>query len=221
MADRVVGEVAPPSRRCSGHAVIISGTVQVACPTCGLEAKVTITQSINTREKPDLKARLLAGELNVLACTRCGNTTPLETNLTYYDPDRTLFIVTTPGDEAVGERALAAIGDTGTRRLVPSRNALLEKVKIAEAGLDNRVVEVLKVLLLASRGDDINAVLLFEQVDRAASTLHWLLLDDAQRLASPLAAYDKLAATLKPSEDLRIDRAWAVEAARVMMSSAN
>ena len=201
--------------------MIISGTVHVRCPACAHEADVAITQSINTREKPELKERLLAGDFNVLVCAQCGQRTPLETNLSFYDPDREYFCVATPGDDALGESALRAMGNVGTRRLVPSKNALVEKVKILEAGLDDRVIEVLKVLLLASRELDLNSVLLFERVDREAATLTWLLLDDEQVLTSPLAAYDKLAATLKPSQDLRIDRAWAVEAAREMMTSAN
>jgi len=200
--------------------MIVSGTIRVGCPACGLEADVAITQSINTRTHPELKAKLLAGELNVLACEQCGKRTALEANLSFHDPDREYFCVATPGNDALGEAALREVG-IGTRRLVPSKNALVEKVKILDAGFDDRVIEVLKVLLLVSRGDDLNSILLFERVDRDAGALWWLLLDDEQRLASPLAAYDKLAATLKPSEDLRIDRAWAVEAARAMMSSAN
>jgi hypothetical protein len=201
--------------------MIISGTVHVQCPACGHAADVAITQSINTREKPELVARLLAGDFNILSCAQCGKRTALETNLSFYDPDRAYFCVVTPGNEALGEAALQNVGPVGTRRLVPSKNALIEKVKILEAGFDDRVIEVLKVLLLASRGDDVNSILLFERVNRDSGTLTWLLLDDEQVLQSPLAGYDKQAATLKPSEDLRIDRAWAVEAARAMVSSAN
>ena len=199
--------------------MIISGTIRVACPACALEADVPITQSINAREKPELKARLLTGDFNLLACERCGKRTQLETSLSFHDPDREYFCVATPGNDALGEAALGEVGNIGTRRLVPSKNALVEKVKILDADLDDRVVEVLKVLLLASRGDDINSVLLFERADD--TTLTWLLLDDKQILSSPRSAYAKLASTLKPSDDLRIDRAWAVEAARAMMASAN
>lgn len=197
----------------------ISGTIQLACPACGQPAEVPVTQSINAREHPGLKAQLLAGTLNMFECDRCAHRAPLEATLTFHDPDREYYAVVAPGDARVGEAALAAIG-VGTRRLVPSRNALVEKVKILDAGLDDRIVEVLKVLLLASRGHELDSVLLFDR--REAATLHWLLLDKGeQALASPVAGYEKLAATLNPTEDLRIDRAWAVEAARTMMSNAN
>lgn len=201
----------------------VSGTVRVRCPACQREHDAKLVQSINTRQDAALKAQLLAGDLNVLAC-ECGKRTLLSATLLYHDPDRDYFCQACPGGEAAmaqGEVAFKTIGDTGIRRLVPTQNALVEKVKLLDANLDDRVVEVLKVLLLAPRGDDINAILLFERVDRDAGIITWLLLDDEQLLQSPLSAYDKLAPTVVPADDLRIDRAWAVEAARKMMSNAN
>ena len=209
----------------------VSGTVRIRCPACKREQEAALVQSINTRQQPELRERLLSGDLNVLAC-ECGARTPLSATLLYHDPDRDYYCQACPGGEPAmreGEAAFAVIGAVGTRRLVPSQNALVEKVKILEAGLDDRVVEVLKVLLLAPT-QNLNAILLFDHVDREAGIIHWLLLDDEQLLASPLAAYEKLAATLTAPDDpaqilrathLRIDRAWAVDAARAMMTNAN
>ena len=198
----------------------VSGTVRIRCPACKREQAVALVQSINAREHPELKARLLAGDLNVLAC-QCGQRTPLSATLLYHDPDRDYYCQACPGGEPAmreGEAAFAVIGPVGTRRLVPSQNALVEKVKILDAGLDDRVVEVLKVLLLAPT-NDLDAILLFDRVD--AGLVHWILLDDEQLLSSPLAGYEKLAATLDAPDDLRVDRAWAVEAGRAMMTNAN
>lgn len=181
-------------------------------------------QSVNTRQSPELKTRLLAGDLNVLAC-ECGKRTALAATLLYHDPDRDYFCQACPGGDAAmeaGARAFEVIGRIGTQRLVPSQNALVEKVKILDAGLDDRVIEVLKLLLLAARGPEhVNDVLLFDRRDGDA--LVWVLLDDEQLLRSPFAAYEKLAATLQVPDDrqLRIDRAWAMEAARAMMTNAN
>ncbi len=202
----------------------VSGTVQVACPGCQLEQEAKLVQSVNARASPELKQQLLAGELNILACPACGKRTQLAATLLYHDPDRDYFCQACPGGEsamAAGAAAFQVIGGVGTRRLVPTQNALVEKVKLLDAGLDDRVAEVLKVLLLASRGDDINTILLFQHVDREGGLLTWLRLDGSVLLQSPLAAYDKLAPTLKAADDLRIDRAWAVAAAQSMMLHAN
>jgi hypothetical protein len=198
--------------------VKISGTIRVACPACGRPADAAITQSINARDQPELKAQLLAGTLNVLDCEGCGQHSPLEATLAYHDPAGPYFAVVMPGERDHGEAALRTLGAVGTRRLLPSRNALVEKVKILDAGFDDRVIEVLKVLLLASRGHELDAVLLFDRVE--GEVLHWLLVDRGEfPLASPAAGYRKLAATLKSGdgESLSIDRAWAVEAARSLV----
>ena len=202
----------------------ITGTVRVPCPHCKLEQEAKLVQSINARQDPELKARLLAGDLNMLDCAGCGRRTLLSATLLYHDPDRDYFCQACPGGEpamAAGAAAFQAIGAVGTRRLVPSQNALAEKVKLVEAGLDDRVIEVLKVILLAADNEDLNSILLFDRVDRDAGVIAWILLQPQRAVASPLAAYDKLALTLKPADDLRIDRAWALEAARAMMTNAN
>lgn len=122
-----------------------------------------------------------------------------------------------------GARAFATIASSGaTCRLVPSRNALVEKVLIAQAGLDDAVIEVLKVLLLASRGDDLDRVLLFTALDRDANHLLWLFPDQQRTIASPFDGYTKLAASCPPrlsTGELRIDRRWAIDAARAVVES--
>lgn len=99
----------------------------------------------------------------------------------------------------------------------------MEKVKLQDAGLADHVVEMLKVLLLASLGADLNSILLFERVDD--DVIVWVLLEPTghRLLTSPRPAYDKLAASAKPPgpDELRIDRAWALDATRAMMSNAN
>ena len=189
----------------------ISGTVRVPCPHCKLEQETKLVQSINTRQSPELKARLLAGDLNMLDCA-CGKRTLLSATLLYHDPDREYFCQACPGGETAmtaGAAAFQAIGAVGTQRLVPSHNALVEKVKILEAGLDDRVVEVLKVILLAADNEDLNAILLFDRVDRDAGIISWIVLQAHRAVASPLAAYDKLAPTHGRRGDLPALSAWA------------
>jgi hypothetical protein len=82
-----------------------------------------------------------------------------------------------------------------------------------------------KVLLLASRPDaDLERILLFDRADD--DTIQWLLFegDLAVPMASPFAAYTKLAARTQARPGLReleIDRAWAINAVRTMIAAAN
>jgi hypothetical protein len=205
----------------------ITGTANVRCPACGTTQDVQLVQSLNARDDGALVDRLVAGDLNVLACT-CGKRTLLEATLLFHDPASDYFCQACPGGEDAmtrGARAFAAIAHaTATRRLVPSHNALVEKVLILRAGLDDGALEVLKVILLASRGDDLDRILLFDRIDRDAQHIHWRLPDQQRSIASPLDGYTRLAATLttRPGPDeLRIDRAWAITTARAMVESAS
>lgn len=206
----------------------VTGVAQVECPACGRAQDVTLVQSINTRTDADAKATLLAGELNVLACA-CGRTTQLAANMLFHDPDADYYARVCPGGEAqIAEAAslFRAAGAVGRQRIVPSPNALIEKVKILDAGLEDWAIELLKVLLLATVGD-LDRVFLFDRVDREAGLIHWVLFDEtstkARTLESPIAGYDRLIATAKPprADEVEIDRAWAALAAQALITAAN
>jgi hypothetical protein len=206
----------------------VTGVVQVECPACGRAQDVTLIQSINTRSEPEAKSKLLAGELNILACA-CGRTTPLFTTMLFVDPDADFYVRVCPGGEAQVAEAISlfrASGASGRLRVVPSPNALREKVKIVDAGLDDWAIELLKVLLLATLGD-LDRIMLFDRVDRETGVLHWVLFDvtntAAQPHQSPLAAYARVVATAKPppATEMQIDRAWAVTAAQALITGTN
>lgn len=205
----------------------IVGVTRVPCPACGRESACQLVQSINTRTSPSVKTQLLAGELNVLACP-CGRRTQLAATVLYHDPDADYWCQVCPGGEqalAEGQAAFRVAGASGVQRLVPSLNALVEKVKLLDAGLEDWAIEMAKVLLLASREDrDLERVLLFDGVDGAI--IRWALFepDGARVVASPIGAYTKLAARTqgRPAPlELRIDRAWAIDAVRTMIADAN
>ena len=200
----------------------ITGTARVTCPACGREHDAKLVQNINTQIDPDAKQKLLAGDFNVLAC-ECGRHTQLVSELLYYDPVSELTIYVSP-QGGKGEQAFEAVGAQGTQRLVPSLNALVEKVKIADAGLEDWVIEMVKVLLLASLPEpDLDTVLLFDHVD--GNVIHWVMFGTEPRvMQSPAAAYQRLSARTqarpKPGER-HIDRVWALAAVQQMMRGGN
>jgi hypothetical protein len=207
----------------------ILGVTRVRCPACDREAECRLVQSINTRADDAAKTRLLAGELNVLDCP-CGRRTQLAATVLFHDPDADYWCQVCPGGEqalAEGEAAFRVAGATGTQRLVPSLNALVEKVKLLDAGLDDWAIEMVKVVLLASRPDrDLERVLLFARLDHDHASIDWVLFEngDARTMTSPLGVYTKLAARAQgrpAANELRIDRAWAIDAVRTMIANAN
>jgi hypothetical protein len=222
-ADSAIAMIARIDRWCSTSrwsanlrdVATIRGSVRVTCSRCDRASQCTLVQTIG----PDDKPRLYAGELNVLDCA-CGCRTQLAAQVLYKQDG--LWIQVCPGgDDAMeaGIAAFAASGVSGMLRVVPSLNALVEKLKIADAGLADWAIEMMKVLLVAPDGD-LDRVLLFDALDGDA--IRWLRFDgDAlQALATPRAGYDKLAIRTPPSE-LRIDRAWAVGAVKQMIEGIN
>jgi hypothetical protein len=206
----------------------ITGTARVECPGCGRAHDAKLVQSINTATDADAKQRLISGELNVLAC-ECGKRTQLAANLLFHDPDREFYARVVPGgDEQAFEEAAAlfrAAGATGVQRVVPSLNALVEKVKIVDAGLEDWAVEMTKVLLLSTIGD-LDRVLLFDRLD--GDVLRWVLFEadgrSAREVASPREAYARIAgrdASRPAIVEVQIDRAWAVKAVQTMIAAAN
>lgn len=196
----------------------ITTPVHVRCPSCSAEHDVEVVQSINARTDAEQKQRLLAGELNVLACA-CGKRTILAATVLYHDPDADYYCrVCTDGDVAAAAEAFVEAGVTGTKRIVPSLNALVEKVKILDAKLDDAAIEVLKVLLLGSLGEgDLNRVLLFDSV--RGDVIRWLMLSPApELLTSALAQYETLSDVRAAADEVQIDRAWAVEAAQRLVT---
>jgi len=224
--------------------VSLVGKIRVTCPACGAAHECELVQSINTERAPALRERLLRGELNVMTCA-CGKRAQLAGNLLFHDPVAQFYCQVAPGPseraqpsagsargrERTNDNVTAATaafrtsGASGTLRIVPSQNALVEKVKILDAGLDDWAIELVKVMLLASLDiADLDRVVLFERAD--ADQLHWVMLSpEPVGFSSPRAAYDNLRrdrAAAKPGPDeLQIDRPWAVEALRKILREPN
>lgn len=192
------------------------------CPKCGTGAEAEVILSINAQLDVRQKHLLMTGALNRLECI-CGYSARLASKLLYSDLARSFFCQVVPGGadaHAEATQAFAAI-ESGTKRIVPDLNALVEKVKLLDAGLSDWVIELCKVELLGSIGErDNNRIVLFESVDREREQLNWVIFERAsktpQRLTSALEPYTRGAeAWSAPAANaFEIDRRWALETFR-------
>ncbi len=199
----------------------------VTCPACAKVSQVALVRSVNASIDPGQKAALLRGELNLLECG-CGKRTPMAADLLFHDPKAEFLCQVCVGDsEAIAKIKLAfeESAVAGERRIVRSMNALMEKVKLVDAGLKDWAIEMVKVLLLTTlEHPSLDDGLLFEAVDRERGSLAWILFRAGQPgprfLSSPLGSYDRGLAQWKPvapGSQMEIDRAWAVAALRKVM----
>ncbi len=166
-----------------------SETITVTCPKCKNKQPFTVWQSVNVTLEPALKQKLLDRSLITLKCEKCGHEVGVEQELMYHDMDRKLMILRGKEDpEDTLTEALGAIAATVqaeyTFRFVDSINELIEKVLISDAGLDDRVVEVVKSLLLerideSQRGEDAQLFFGEAYTEKSEKMVEFLLVNES------------------------------------------
>ncbi len=188
----------------------------IACPSCGAASTTRVHKAVDVTVTPELEAMLLDGRIFLFTCPSCGHRARIvEPELLYRS--RELLVQLDALGTFDAAAASSALGSSlpKTVRVVRDGNALVEKVKIAEAGLDDRVVEAMKVLAKASMPDGDGKRLLFEAAEGegdAARVRFTLLAPDGKAAGVGLAraAYDRLAAELAASGRLVDPGPWVV-----------
>lgn len=173
-------------------------SVQVVCSRCGARETVSVHDSINVRETPEIKAQVLDGSLFVWECPHCGAPNLVRCQTLYHDPDEKLMVWLTSGSEDLERRVREAYGDIPemkdyTLRFVDDAGSLIEKVKIFDAGLDDVVMEMAKYVtrmeMCSSAGDGAEGI--------ASAPFKFLRLDGADgeiTFAYPLDGQMQMAA---------------------------
>ena len=131
-------------------------TEKAVCPKCGREFEYTMWQSINTGMKfaiPDI----ISGKLFEVRCSGCGETYTMDYPILFNDMLHKVmihYVAEDDVDEAIKSVALSRA--LGYRiRVVTSQYDLREKTAIFNADLDDRVVELLKYLLITDHMDEL------------------------------------------------------------------
>ena len=117
-----------------------------SCSNCKKQTEVNLPKSINAALDPELKARVRDGSLFIWECPYCGRRNVAVTEFLYHDPSAKLMVWLLPGEEAPSEAAQAAVKELEgyTLRLVREVGELIEKINIADAGLEDTIVEMCK-----------------------------------------------------------------------------
>lgn len=134
----------------------------ITCPDCGMEGEFVIWQSINTQLDPQAKTDLLSGQLFAYTCPHCKSVHNIYYDLLYHQMENELMIHYASSDENVAEAietfeemasgdlipGISSMGMNYTFRVVYSQNQLREKAYIFDMGLDDRAVELMKVMIV-------------------------------------------------------------------------
>ncbi len=185
---------------------------------CGEHYVVEVANGLHISARPDIREQILAGTFHTFSCPGCGAKAIVDKLLSFTDFPNRLWFTVAPSTALPWRRryldiARQGFDDTMTRnapplvigwsgemkrRLLFGLAALREKLVAFDAGLDDRVLELLKIQLVRDLGESFSATDYFHLV---AATPEQLVLDKRhddgaiRQARVPRALYDALART--------------------------
>lgn len=123
----------------------------VRCGECGKVSRVRIWASVTGSQDRHLRDELLAGNLNIV-CSHCRAQAQLN-DLLYHDAERRFMVASGPLQRVAEEIARLSSPEYCLRRVEALRD-LVEKIRVFEADLDDRVIEIVKRTLLIRLATD-------------------------------------------------------------------
>lgn len=99
--------------------------VQMSCPRCHQPIVADVEQLVDVGAHPELKQKLLSGQLNQANCPNCGYQGPLSTPIVYHDPDKELLLTYFPPELGLSvneqERLIGPLIKQAVDRLTPEK----------------------------------------------------------------------------------------------------
>lgn len=197
----------------------------ITCPHCQAETDHKVLDHINIDRNPELRAKVQDLSCFRVQCPNCGETVLVVHPCLYHDMANQFMVWLWPEE---GEAPHAQFDPLAgyTLRRVDSLNAFREKINVLECGLDDRAVEIMKLLLFTQLNHDLDVVeLLFHALDDRTGELRFVavLSDGAEQYAAmPGATYQRLREDVEaylytPGADFAvIDMAWASSALELL-----
>lgn len=147
---------------------------KLQCPDCGKEINFTIWESVNVDLDPEEKDRIKAGTFNQAVCPKCGFSGGVQYPCLYHDMTLKKQVYVLPDNfdverEKANETFKVLEGNMAdlpveafvngySFRAVHNFNELREKVCIWDDGLDDKVIEMYKAVLVSNTQDEENPV---------------------------------------------------------------
>ncbi len=118
-------------------------TMTVNCPACFEDNSFKICSHIDISENPELKDQIFDRSLFKFSCPQCGEEILVSYDCIYTDSDKNFMVALVSNQE----EATTLVADGYTLRVVRSINELVEKIALMEDGIDDRVIELYKIML--------------------------------------------------------------------------
>ena len=206
----------------------------IACMDCKKEGAFEFYGHIDVTTDPTLKVLVKNYELFKFTCPHCGSEQFVNYSFIYQDADHGVLLYHLQSPEEI-DQARATLTQDGEpqasadgqyRRLVIGPDALVEKIRIFDAGYDDRVMELYKIFLYgqlrdqlaqAAGGDNVEAVFIDEHL---VGSLHFVFVGEGRAIGEiPLSTevYAQIAADYKDkldqfaADEVLIDQDWAFD----------
>lgn len=136
--------------------------ITITCPKCKQDHPFVIWRSINTTLNPEMKAAVKDRSAFLFECPSCGEKTYVDYGFLYHQMEDRIMIHYANSDENAEEvyKMLTEDDPTGMLqdmrkenyliRIVRTQNELREKIAIFDEGLDDRIIEIFKIYILAT-----------------------------------------------------------------------
>ena len=134
----------------------------IECPACHKKSSFRVWQSINTTINPEMRKKVLDGSAFIFTCKHCGEHTLVDYGCIYHLMKDSIMIAymvsdsmsTMASDLFEGQGSDSPFEKDFKKhnyllRTVRSQTELREKAHIFEDGLDDRIVEMCKLIMLA------------------------------------------------------------------------
>ena len=142
---------------------------KITCPNCKTESEFVLWDSINTQLDPEMKEKVRTGEVFAFECPNCKQQLNVDYATLYHQMEDYVMIYYAPGDPAgaveVMKKLTTLEGDENkdsglklpddyVKRVVATQNELREKLNILDEGLDDHVIELMKLFMMSNLQSD-------------------------------------------------------------------
>ncbi len=202
-------------------------TADVRCSHCRKNSRFVMHTLMDTKESPNTMAEVMSGEAFRHVCPHCGNVMNLAYTCLYHDGDAKLLIgcadtqrdymelktqLSGHTDNSRLSRAINGWLDICTVRLVRDPGELQEKVLINALQLDDRIIEIAKIIAPADAKFECDYAY-FNTDENGEYVIIALGRDSEKEIPFTKEQYGRIVEMVQdrlPEETLVVDREWAM-----------
>lgn len=196
--------------------------ITVNCPACFEDGNFSIYSAIDPVQDPQLKEGIFNREIFKFRCPNCGEEILVAYDCTYTDPENKYIVALLSNDSQKSDSNLKVEGHT--LRIVHSINEFVEKIALVEDKIDDKVVELYKIMLEDQfederHGSKILGIYYGGRNFEDNTLLFFIITENAENCRANLSmqTYDAIANQFKESAEKfadvsEVNRLWAIGA---------